>query len=179
MDIANFVLTFGPAGLVVYSIGKRLVASYKAGRTVEREEELEAPARPRPPLPTHLMLRSRAVAMVPNRNTWEQRSYAAERPTERLGTGIGNSVPALAKHLGTLADDQLLAELALVVNADGSFKYADSRIAKFIGGRVEDRVAQVREVRGVVAPPKKVATKEYPQRTEAQALLRQQLGIGK
>src|SRR5262245_50939059 len=151
MDIANFVLTFGPAGLVVYSIGKRLIAAQRAARRVRRTARAAPHRRARPPLPVHLMLRSRGIATLSNENHREQRSDAAERPTERLGTGGGNTVPALAEHLGTLADDQLLAELALVVTEAGAFKYAESRIAKFIGGRVEDRIAQVRAVRGVPA----------------------------
>lgn len=58
---------------------------------------------------------------------------------------------------------------------DGSYKYAESRIAKFIGGRTEDRIAQVRAIRGVVVPPKVAIDPRYPQRTPEQEALRQQL----
>lgn len=56
MDLVNIVLTFGPASLVAYSIGSRLVSGYRASRAAE----IERPARERPALPTHRMLRPMA-----------------------------------------------------------------------------------------------------------------------
>jgi hypothetical protein len=87
--------------------------------------------------------------------TSSHRSYAVEPTLEPAGTDDGNSVPALWEQLGTLSEDELLDILARVKDANGNPKFADSRIAKFIGGRVEDRVAQVRDVRGTESPPPK------------------------
>lgn len=84
-------------------------------------------------------------------NESSPRSYAVEQGSEPSGTVIGN----IAEQLGTLTDDARLAVLANITDADGNYVYADSRIAKFIGGRVEDRVRQVRDVRGTDAPPPK------------------------
>lgn len=81
-----------------------------------------------------------------------QRSYAVEPTLEPSGTEGGNRVPALVELLGTLSDDEWLDILARVSDASGKPKFADSRIAKFVGGRVEDRIAQVRDVRGNDAP---------------------------
>jgi hypothetical protein len=83
------------------------------------------------------------------------RSYAVEHGSEQDGTGGMFRFPSLWEQLGTLSDDELLDILARVKDANGNPKYADSRIAKFIGGRVEDRVAQVRAVRGTEPPPPK------------------------
>lgn len=82
----------------------------------------------------------------------EQRSYAVEQPRERPGTEAGNDVPGLADQLGTLDDDQLLDILAELRDEAGEYRFAESRVAKFIGGRVEDRLAQVRAVRGTEPP---------------------------
>lgn len=83
------------------------------------------------------------------------RSYAAEPTSEPDGTPSPFPVPTLWEQLGTLSDDELLDILARVQDANGIPKFADSRIAKFVGGRVEDRVAQVRDVRGSAPPPPK------------------------
>lgn len=179
MDIANAIMTFLPAAAIASSIIVRVV-KHHAESSARRGSRRALAVRRRPALPISLMFRSSAPSPHSARNNAERRSYAAERPTEPLGTGIGNSVPALAEQVGTLSDDALLRELALVLAADGTPKYAESRIAKFIGGRVEDRIAQVRAVRGVPAPPKIAPiNRQYPQRSPEQELLRQQLGIGK
>lgn len=176
MDIANFVLTFGPASLVAWSLGTRLINHYRTRSAVELED---APAyRERPPLPIHLMLRSTTGRSPSVPIAREQRSYAVEPNPEHSGTEVGNAVPGFREQLGTLADDVLLRELALVVNEDGTFKYAESRIAKFIGGRVEDRIAQVRAVRGTPAPAKAARVDpRFPLRTPEQAALRAHLGL--
>lgn len=85
-------------------------------------------------------------------------SAALDRTSEHAGSVAAFPVPALWEQIGTLSDDDLLDVLARVKAADGKPKYADSRIAKFIGGRVEDRVAQVRDVRGTEPPPPKPDT---------------------
>jgi hypothetical protein len=83
----------------------------------------------------------------------EQRSYAVEQRREQMGTEDGNDVPDLAELLEQLDDDQLLDILARLQSEDGAFRFAESRVAKFVGGRVEDRLAQVRDVRGTEKPP--------------------------
>jgi hypothetical protein len=89
-------------------------------------------------------------------NAREHGSYAAEPDREPSGTGGREPIPALAEQLTALDDNEVLAVLALIESEDGEYRYADSRIAKFIPGRVEDRIDQVRAVRGVeaeLAPP--------------------------
>jgi hypothetical protein len=84
-----------------------------------------------------------------------RRSPAVEHSLEQAGSGGAFRVPALWEQLEQLSDDELLDILARMKDSQGNPKYADSRIAKFIGGRVEDRVAQVRDVRGKDPPPPK------------------------
>ena len=72
-------------------------------------------------------------------------SHAVEPHTEQSGT-------SLVEQLEQLTDDELLDILARV-RAGDDWRWADSRIAKFVGGRTEDRVAAVREVRGKDALP--------------------------
>ena len=98
---------------------------------------------------------SRATVPTPPENNRSWRSPAVDRTSEPSGTQYGNSVPPLWEQLERLSDDELLDVLARVNDANGNPKYADSRIAKFIGGRVEDRTNQVRDVRGSVPPPPK------------------------
>jgi len=85
------------------------------------------------------------------------RSDAVEQGLEPSESGGAFHVPTVAELLEQLSDDEFLYELSRVRDANGNPKYADSRIAKFIGGRVEDRVAQVRDVRGTEPPPPKPA----------------------
>jgi hypothetical protein len=61
-------------------------------------------------------------------------------------------VPGLVEQLEAMDDDQLLDILALIGDADGAYRFAESRVAKFIPGRVEDRLTQVREVRHTEKP---------------------------
>jgi hypothetical protein len=82
----------------------------------------------------------------------EQRSHAVEQPREPSGTAVGNDGPDLVEQLEHLDDDALLDILAQLRGADGEYRYAESRVAKFIGGRVEDRLTQVRDVRGTEKP---------------------------
>jgi hypothetical protein len=77
------------------------------------------------------------------------RSYAVEQGSEQPGTGGAFHVPPLWEQLGTLSDDELLDILARVVDEDGEPRFAESKIGRFVGGRLEDRIAQVRAVRGV------------------------------
>jgi hypothetical protein len=50
-------------------------------------------------------------------------------------------------------DDVLLEALSQVRNSDGEYRFAESRIGRFASGRLEDRIAQVRDARGVELPP--------------------------
>lgn len=90
-------------------------------------------------------------------NDGNRRSYAVEPSLKPSGSGGAFRVPTIAEQLEQLSEDELLVELARVRDINGNPKYADSRIAKFIGGRVEDRVAQVRDVRGTEPPQKPAA----------------------
>ena len=89
-------------------------------------------------------------------NSAERRSYAVEPTTEQSGTVPVFPPSAVIATLEQLDDDALLDILAQV-KKDGGERFTDSRIAKFIGGRIEDRVAQVRDVRAKSAPPAKQA----------------------
>jgi len=84
------------------------------------------------------------------------RSDAVEPTTEQWGTAPVFPPSAVIATLEQLDDDALLDILAQV-KKDGGERFTDSRIAKFIGGRIEDRVAQVREARAKSAPPAKQA----------------------
>jgi hypothetical protein len=89
------------------------------------------------------------------------RSYAVELRREPLGTQAGNTVPTpvptLREQLTELSDDELLTLLALIPGDVDGYRYADSRIAKFIGGRIEERLVQVRAVRGKEQAEKQTA----------------------
>lgn len=85
-------------------------------------------------------------------NSQERRSYAVEQDREPSGTPSLFPVPAVVERLERASDDELLTILAQLQTPEGDERFADSRIAKFIGGRIEDRVAQVRAVREKQAP---------------------------
>lgn len=92
------------------------------------------------------IIMSRYVAVpAPNKKSSSHRPYA----TEQAGTIDRNSVPDLAEQIGNTPDDDLLDILAQVRTVTGEYRYAESRIARFIGGRVEDRITQVRAARGI------------------------------
>lgn len=101
----------------------------------------------------HLPIMSRS-ADVPRASDRlrEQRSYAVEQLTEPPGTVAGNDVPDLAEQLSALDDMALLDILARMRDDTGDYRYAESRVAKFIPGRVEDNLARVRDVRGTEKP---------------------------
>lgn len=80
-------------------------------------------------------------------NEWEQRSDAVEQGWEQAGTGGAEHVPYLVEQLGDLDDNELLEVLALIQD-DTGYRFAESRIGRFVGGRLEDRIDQVRAVRG-------------------------------
>lgn len=94
-----------------------------------------------------------AAVPVAEENTREHGSYAAEPFAELTRTVGAELVPYLAELLSDLDDDQVLEVLARVTDSDGDPRYAESTIAKFIPGRVADRLDQVRAVRGTAPPP--------------------------
>lgn len=123
------------------------------------EEALDGQPPRQPPPPARFEVKHFApyVAAAPSvpvqpQNDGNWRSDAVEQDREPLGTGNGNSVPDPVALLEQLSDDELLDILARVKLPTGGERFADSRIAKFIGGRVEDRVEQVRVVRAKPAP---------------------------
>ena len=77
-------------------------------------------------------------------------SYAAEPRTE---PSMGTTFPAVLAYLEQCDDDQLLDILAQIRSGD-DYRFVDSRIAKFIPGRTEDRQEQVRAARGEPTPLK-------------------------
>lgn len=123
------------------------------------EEVFDEPPR-QPPPPARFEVKHFAPYVAPGagvpaqpQNDGNWRSDAVEQDREQPGTGNGNSVPDPVALLEQLSDDALLDILARVKLPSGGERFADSRIAKFIGGRVEDRVEQVRAVRAKPAPP--------------------------
>jgi hypothetical protein len=83
----------------------------------------------------------------------EHRSDAAERDGNGAELGSGTSFRSVVEYLEQCDDDMLLDILAQLAGADGDYRFAESRVAKFIPGRVEDRLAQVRAVRDTPPPP--------------------------
>lgn len=91
---------------------------------------------------------SRAIVPASRENEREQRSDAMEH----AGNSAREHVPDLAETIGNMPDDLLLDILAQVRDGSGDYRFAESRIGRFIGGRLEDRIAQVREARGEETP---------------------------
>lgn len=85
-------------------------------------------------------------------NSSSRRSDAVEHDREQPGTApVFRRSDGIA-WLEQQSDDALLDILAALQTADGDERFSDSRIAKFIGGRIEDRIAQVRDARAKDAP---------------------------
>lgn len=93
-----------------------------------------------------------ALLSKSSRRAWKRRSYAVEQHAELPGTAPVEHVPDLVEQLSRLDDDGLLGVLAQLRTQAGEYRFAESRVAKFIPGRLEDRLAQVREVRGTTPP---------------------------
>lgn len=101
---------------------------------------------------------SRRVAVPPPAQTGRERySYAAEQPAEQAGTEGRELFRTLAEQLSALSEDDRLTVYALMIDDDGEYIYADSRIGRMSGGRLEDRIAQVRNVRGAPTSAKPAA----------------------
>ena len=152
--IAVFVLVWGDRPELAAA-----VRAWFAPRPTDDEDDepVEQPRQPPPPARFEVKHFAPYVAAAPSvpaqpQNDGNWRSDAVERGSEQPGTGNGNSVPDPVALLEQLSDDELLDILARVKLPTGGDRFADSRIAKFIGGRVEDRVEQVRVVRAKPAP---------------------------
>jgi hypothetical protein len=149
-------------GIVGYSLlMERLAARHPRPKSESdgRQEATRAATSPAPSPPTlaeragaHIMSRFLGAAGPVEPIATEQRSYAVERPREQPGTVAGELVPELLEQLEQLDDDALLDILAGLRGEDGAYRFAESRVAKFIPGRLEDRLAQVRDVRGTEKP---------------------------
>ena len=100
-------------------------------------------------------------------NSAERRSYAVEPTTEQSGTVPVFPPSAVIATLEQL-DDEALLDILAQLKKDGGERFTDSRIAKFIGGRIEDRVAQVRDVRAKSAPPKQPDARQLTIRSRAE-----------
>lgn len=130
----DFVIMFLVIGLLVLGLGSWLVGWLV--RTWDR-------------------LMSRSAAGVPTTTPIEpeHRSYAAEQSRNDAEPTTGTSFRSVFDYLEQCDDDMLLDILAQLTGADGDYRFAESRIAKFIPGRDEDRLAQVRAVRDTEPPP--------------------------
>jgi len=82
----------------------------------------------------------------------ERRSDAVEHDREQPGTSGGNVFQGLVEQIETLDDDTLLDILAQARDDNGEYRFAESKIGRFVGGRLEDRIAQVRAARGEDPP---------------------------
>lgn len=98
---------------------------------------------------------SRIAPAVPasTANAMEHRSDAAGQLWNGAEPSDGTSFRFVVAYLEQCDDDMLLDILAQLAGADGDYRFAESRVAKFIPGRVEDRLAQVRAVRDTTPPP--------------------------
>jgi len=83
----------------------------------------------------------------------EQRPQAVEQAGDEPEQGRRNMFQDHVAAVSKMTDDQRLALLALLTDDDGEWLYAETRVARFIGGRVEDRQSQIRAIRGEDAPP--------------------------
>jgi hypothetical protein len=147
------ILVLAILGLIVgYSLFvERLGARRPKSAQAPTREETHPP--PAPTLLDLIMSRLFGAAGPIEPIEREQRSYAMEHGAEPSGTVPSEPVPDLAEQLAALDDDALLDILARLPGEDEGYRFAESRIARFIPGRVEDRITQVRAARGTEKPP--------------------------
>lgn len=124
------------------------------GPSAQKGGSTEGEEHARPQAPPSLTLISRLFGSLgpAEPSATELRSYAVERSAEPSGTQPSEPVLDLLEQLAAL-DDALLDLLALLPGEGDDYRFAESRVAKFIGGRVEDRLSQVRDIRGTQKPP--------------------------
>ena len=83
------------------------------------------------PLPT---MSSGATVPRSAQNEREHRSHAVEQGREQAGTGVQERVPALVAQLETRDNEVLLDVVSQVRDASGDYRFAESRVGRFIGG---------------------------------------------
>jgi hypothetical protein len=98
---------------------------------------------------------SRYTMAVPRSYTRE--SEHGSQAVGRHGNGVEplpeTEFQSVIDYLEHCDNDVLLNLLAQLTDAEGDYRFAESRVAKFIPGRVEDRLSQVRAVRDTTPPP--------------------------
>lgn len=100
-----------------------------------------------------IMSRYGVTVPAQSTNQTERRSDAVEPRRNGAELPSGTTFGTVVTYLERCDDDALLAILTELIDDTGDWRFAESRIAKFIPGRVEDRLAQVRAVRDTVPPP--------------------------
>lgn len=161
MDIVNVVLTFGPAALVVYSIGKRVIRAHRARPVLPAE----LPARERPPLPVHRYFAVRPRLEVVRasaelvRESLEPVEPVAVRAHQNQVEPV--ELPEIEPvretlQLNRLSREAEIALLAVQRNENGSYRHSANDITKFVGGTaadVKDLIAEIRGTRTPKQPP--------------------------
>jgi len=109
-------------------------------------------------MPIARQVMSRLLAAVPERRprASERRSHAAGQHGNGVERSQGTAFRSVIMYLEQCDDDLLLDILAQLTTVDGDYRFAESRVAKFIPGRVEDRLSAVRAVRDTAPPPPSV-----------------------
>ncbi len=100
-----------------------------------------------------IMSRWRAYVPAPRTILPGHRSQAVEQHGNGGEPPAGTTFGTVVDYLEHCDDEALLDILAQLMDAEGDYRFAESRVAKFIPGRVEDRLAQVRVVRDTTPPP--------------------------
>jgi hypothetical protein len=130
----DFVVAFLAIGLLTLSVGSWLLGWLV--RTWDR-----------------VMSRISPAVLASPSNAAEHRSDAVGQSWNSAELSSGTSFRSVVEYLEQCDDDMLLDILAQLAGVDGDYRFAESRVAKFIPGRVEDRLAQVRAVRNTTPPP--------------------------
>jgi hypothetical protein len=180
MDAVNFVLTFGPASLIVYSLGKRLVMAGRAQRSAAPR-----PASVDPVVRTLPIRRWYRVAHGP---------VVDPRVMSRAASGVSNDRPLHAAESGTttmleesnngiatptMDRNALLREtarcLAIVVN-DRQLGETEG-IRKFFGCAPSSSNPKYLTARSLLKEELEKLRTPYPNRTEDQAEKRKELEL--
>lgn len=96
---------------------------------------------------------SRAGVPAAGTNGRSRLSAAVEQDGNEWEQDGGIAVPgSLVARVQAMPEGELMGMLALLTDENGDWRYSDSRLAKFAGGRVADRMEQIRELREGVRP---------------------------
>lgn len=96
---------------------------------------------------------SSASVPITGENLREPHSAAVEQGGNEAGTLARNIVPgSLVGRMNDLPDSELFGALALLTDPSGAWRFADSRLARFAGGRVSDRLDEIRALRNEAGP---------------------------